>query len=363
MLTEYLINTQEDPMPRTSSQWLFIIIATAAAVLATAATARAELTFSLEVRQTYEDNVIGLVADNPNIVGGGGSAASQVVGETITPAAGDTGGGGRGGRGGAQAPSIKRSGPGGGGGGGGALDDRTNPQPTSGGTVTSGTTGTTGAPAAGGEPGATRAKGDFSTSVSADIGSTTDLGNSLTLLLKADIEHASYSTVKQFDFTIGAVRAGISRYLTDDLLAKVMVKGATKYFDDNQRNSLAYGATFSLKESLTSSFWLKLVYDYEMNTAKSSLNSYQGDSYGIWAGYSPMSRSTFGLGYSYLIRNFDKVPPVLKLTSQTYSVDWTWDFYTKWSVNVGYDLELADSNLPGSQTTNNVYSVGLLFSY
>ena len=298
-------------MQRTAFQWLIIVITATMAVLAPAVAVRAELSFNAEIRETYEDNVLGLVSDNPNVTG-------------PVP----------------QAPPIilRIKGP---------QDDAISGITTTPGVV---------APAA-------RAKGDFSTNINADIGSTTELTNNLSLLLKADVQHTSYQTVKQFDFTIGAVRAGVSSYLTDEILAKALVRVAIKNFDKNLRNSTAYGATVSLKETLIPSFWLKQVYDYELNDANDSLFSYQGDSLSLWAGYSVTEKSSVGLGYSYLVRNFDKVPPVLKLTTQTVSLDWTWDFYDKWSLSVGYDLEKADSNVPDSATTNNVYSVGLLFSY
>jgi hypothetical protein len=350
-------------MPRTSFQWLFIVIAATMAVLAPAGAVRAEMYFSVEVRETYEDNVIGLVSDNPNIVGGGGSAQSLGAGDTgaagTIPAAGDAGGKRGGGHGGgAQAPKVTKAH------GGGGIDERPiTPPPT-----TSGPTGTAGGGAGGGAAAAIPAvgahiAGDFSTSVNADIGNITELGQNLMLHLKADADHTSYQTYKQFDFTMGSVRAGLSANLTDIINAKVLARGTIKNFDISARNSTAYGATVSLKQTFSRAFWLKEVYDYEQNHANDSLFSYQGDSLSIWAGYTAMPRSAFGLGYSYLIRNFNKEAPVLKLTSQTFSVDWTWDFYTKWSLNVAYDLEKADSNLPGTATTNNVYSVGMIYSY
>ena len=267
-------------MQRTAFQWLFIVIIATIAVLAPAGAARAEISFNAEIREIYEDNVIGLVSDNPNI--SGVNDAPLAVDDKRT-------GSGTSGQG---APPVRLKAQGSGGG----RDDV-----FSGGTITPTTAGAA-APAAG-------AKGDFSTNIYADIGSTTDLGNNLSLLFKADVQHTSYQTVKQFDFTIGAVRAGVSSYLTDEILAKVLARVAIKNFDKNLRNSTAYGATVSLKESLTPSFWLKQVYDYEQNDANDSLFSYQGDSFSLWAGYSVTEKSSVGLGYSYLVRNFDKVPP------------------------------------------------------
>jgi len=322
-------------MFRSSGFWLFIAVISVTALFAAVPEARAEITLDLEVREAYEDNVIGLAADNPNIVSAANNAAAGDVGVT------DNRGGGGGGKAGG-APVLKKGG-----------DDLNKIQtPVSAGTGTNAATG-------GG--GTIVTAGDFSTNISLDAGISHDLGDTTTLLLSAGVDHTAYSTYTQFDFTIAALRAGIAVYLTDSLTGKVVLRDAVKRFDNSDRNANAFGATFSLKERFTPTFWLKGVYDVEQNNADSSLESYLGNSYSIWAGYALTTKITAGLGYSYLTRDFKSSQ--FRLTSKTVSADLTWDFTKNWSVNAGFDQEHGDSNIPGSATIDNIYSVGLMYSY
>jgi hypothetical protein len=327
-----------------SRSWLFVIIITATALLAGAKPARAGFTLDLEVREAYEDNVIGLAADNPNIIStAAAAAAGGAAGEV---AAGDKRGSGGGG--GPKALHMRR--------GGGELNDI----PT---TVTSTTTSTTAAGGTGGTGGQTQTvtAGDFSTNIGVDAGYAHDVGEITTLLLLASVDYTTYKRYTKFNFTIVSLRTGFSVDLTDDLTGKVLVGESVKRFNDSNRNANALGASISLKERFTPSFWVKGVYSVEQNNADSFLDTYLGSSYGLWAGYSLTAKTAVGLGYSYLTRDFKNTQ--FRLISKTVSADFTWDFYGNWSVNVGFDHERGDSNLPGTSTIDNIYSVGLLYSY
>jgi hypothetical protein len=332
-------------MCQTSRYWLFIVIVAMAALFAGAGPALAGFTLDLEVRETYEDNVIGLVADNPNIISNPAAAAAE--GAATGATGGDTGG--RGGQGGGGRTLHMRK-------GGGELNDI----PT---TVTGPTTTTTTATtsAAAGASGGTITAGDFSTSIGVEAGYLHDLGDITTLLFLASVDHTGYSRYTQFNFTIASLRAGVSVDLTDDLTGKVLVGESVKRFNNSSRNANAFGASFSLKERLTPSFWVKGIYSFEQNNADSFLDSYTGNSYSIWAGYHLTAKTSVGAGYSYLTRDFKSSQ--FRLISKTASADFTWDFYKNWSVNVGFDHERGDSNAPNSATIDNIYSVGLLYSY
>src|SRR5512143_1877989 len=143
--------TKGGQMYRSPRSWLFVIIITATALLAGANPARAGFTLDLEVRETYEDNVIGLTADNPNIISTtAAAAAGGAVGEV---AAGDKKGSGGGG--GPKALHMRK----------GELNDI----PT---TVASTPSTTTAAAGAGGTGGQTQTvtAGDFSTNIGVDAG-------------------------------------------------------------------------------------------------------------------------------------------------------------------------------------------------
>ena len=178
-----------------SAKSRFIAIISISALFMLVGEARAEFTLDLEVRETYEDNVIGLVADNPNIVStAANAAAGGAAGEVAT---GDKRGGGGGGR----ALHMRK--------GGGELNDI----PT---TVTSTTTTTAATTAAAGAAGGTVTAGDFSTSIGVDAGYLHDLGDITTLLFLASVDHTGYMRYTQFNFTIVSLRAGVSVALTDD---------------------------------------------------------------------------------------------------------------------------------------------------
>ncbi len=298
--------------------------------IACAGPAKAEITLGVEVRETYEDNVIGLVADNPNIVPSSSAA--------VDTRGGSSGSGGSG----PGAPTIMQK---------NGLDD--NPGVTTAGTGTG---------AGGGGGRADRKKGDFSTNLRADLGLLTDLASDTTLLLRVGLAHTAYSTFNQFNFTIASVSAGISQRFSDVFSGRANLKAASKSYDDALRESSAYGGSLSLRAMITSDVWLRGVYEYEQNTAKSDFYTYQGNSVGLWAGYALTPHATLGLGYSTLARTY-KEPADFEVTSNTVTFDWTWRFMDGWSVNAGYDREVGDSSVPGTETTNNIFSIGLLYDY
>lgn len=331
-----------------SARSRFIAIISISALFMLVGEARAEFTLDLEVREAYEDNVIGLVADNPNITSTAATAAAGGAAGEV--AAGDKRGGGSGGGGGGRALHMRK--------GGGELNDIPTTVTTTP-TTTTGTTTTT--TAAAGAAGGIVTAGDFSTSFAVDAGYLHDLGDITTLVFLASVDHTGYMRYTQFNFTIVSLRAGVSVALTDDLTGKVLVGESVKRFNNSARNANALGASFSLKERFTPAFWVKGVYSYEHNNADSFLDSYTGNSYSIWGGYNLTSKTAVGVGYSYLTRDFKSSQ--FRLISKTASADFTWDFYGNWSMSVGFDHERGDSNAPNSATIDNIYSVGLLYSY
>jgi len=271
--------------------------------------AAAELSFSFEVNGKYEDNVIGLTADNPNFSGG---------------SRGGLAGGGMSLKGGM--PNI----PGMGGAGTG---------------------------------GGTQSQGDFSTNLYADIGSDHDVADATSILFLLSVEHKSYSEFTDFDFTIGTVSADISHRFSAMLTGRIGLNAALKDFKDSIRDSTAFGASAGLKERLSDPFWLKQTIDIEYNSATSSLYNYTGTSAGIRAGYDISDSQQVSVGYSYLVRDFTNNTPAFKLTSQVISLDWTLDLNDEWTVLAGYDRERADSNIPNTATTNNIYTAGIRYEY
>src|SRR5512143_3805851 len=207
----------EGRMLHSSRLCLFIVFISIMGLLAVVQEASAEFTLDVEVRQVYEDNVIGLVADNPNIIS---TTLNATSGEVVA------GGGGTG------TGTDKHGGQGGGGShglhmrkGGGELNDI--PTPVTSTTTTAITTNAT-TSAAGGGGVIQQTAGDFSTDISVDAGYLHDVGGRTTLLLLAGVEHIGYSRYTQFDFTIAELSAGVAVNITDDLIGKALLRDAVK---------------------------------------------------------------------------------------------------------------------------------------
>ena len=203
---------------------------------------------------------------------------------------------------------------------------------------------------------------DTSLNLFANLGTSMRIAQDTLLFLAGSVQHTSYSSFTQFDSTIGGLNTGINMGLGDITVARLAIYGAIKNYNDSQRNSSAYGANLSLKERLSPSFWLKESYEYEKNNASSAFFTYQGNAASIWAGYVVAPRASVLLGYNYLVRNFDQ-PSDFKVTAQTLSLGLEWELMKRWFLGAQYDHQISDPNVPGTNTTDNIYSIGLRYSY
>ena len=269
----------------------------------------AGLLLDAELRFTYEDNVVGLLSDQPR--GGGGtpgSMAMQAIGM------GSMGGG----------PNNKNR-------------------------------------YLGSASGATQT-GDFSATVSADAGGYRDVGSDISLFAKAFAEHTNYSYFTDLNVTIGGVSTGIVTSLSDAVFARVVVFGKIKRFGDSERDSTDYGGNLSLKEKLTSSFWIREFVEYENNNADNAVFSYTGMTIGAGAGYALTTKTLVTFGYNYMIRKFDE-PPGAEIKTDTVYAGAEHSFAKSWSVAAEYDLQLSKENVTGSSTTDNIFSGALRYYY
>ena len=275
----------------------------------------AGLLLGAELRFTYEDNVVGLLSDQPKGAGGGGGAPGVTM------------------------PMNGIGGMGGGPMGSGPNNNRYT----------------------GSGSGATQT-GDFSATVSAEAGGYQDVGSDVSLFAKAFANGTKYNTFTDLDATIGGVSTGISASLSDSVLARVSVLGEIKRFGDSDRDSTAFGGNLSLKEKLTPSFWLREFGAYEKNHADDPFFSYTGTTIGIGAGYAFTRTTLATIGYSYLIRKFDE-PSGAEIKTNTVYAGAEHSFAKSWSVGAEYDLQLSKENITGSSTTDNIFSLALRYSY
>ncbi len=277
--------------------------------------AQAEILYDAAIRGTYEDNVVGLLSDKR-----GGYAGMSMYG----PMTGS--------------PGMMMMGPMG----------------PMGGPYQSYYPGT--------GTGTQTNKSDYSVNLFADLGGATKITPDASLFLIGSAQHTSYNTFTEFDYTIGNLSTGIYKEFGDVLSAKVAINGSIKRYDVSQRDSWAYGATLLLKEWLTRALWLKESYNYEKNEAHSSFFTYQSNSVGIWAGFLATRQTTLLLGYTYFVYDYEQ-PSGFRVTSNTFSLGIEHGFTKNWYVDGHYDRQISDSNVPGTHTTDNIFSVGLRYSY
>jgi hypothetical protein len=288
-----------------TTAFVISLSAAASACLVFTFQAKAEMFYDVEVKTIYEDNVTGLLSDQRTPV-------SMPSGATVT-AAGFGPGGGSGG----TPPYLGSS---------------------------------------------TQSNGDFSVMVAADLGGSTDLNADTLLFAKAQLQHSSYSTYQDLDSTIAGAAAGITRQLGTVLSARLTAAGRLKAFGDSQRNSTGYSGILELKQRITPLVWFREGYEYERNNADTALFSYTGNS--VWAGlgYGLSDTWTLSLGYTYLVREYEE-PAGFKITSHSVSTGIRKELSRTWHVAAGYERAMSTANSDGARSTNNIYSVSVLYWY
>ena len=272
--------------------------------------ANAGMILDAELRFTYEDNVVGLLSDQPQ--GRGGTVSPTMMAVKAPAGMGGMGGGGNGRYTGAGS--------------------------------------------------STQSPGDFSATLSAEAGGYRDLGENAEVFAKGFAESQTYDTYTDLDSVIGGVSTGVNLSLTDMVSARAAVIGKVKRFGDSQRDSTSYGGTFSVKERLTREFWLREFIDYEKNNADNAQFSYTGTTVGAGAGYALFRNTLMTLGYSYLVQAFED-PSGAEMTTNTVYVGAEQTLSKSWSVAGEYDLQVSKSNVTGTTTTDDIFSVALRYSY
>jgi hypothetical protein len=267
--------------------------------------AQAEIFYDVAIRGTYEDNVVGLLSDKRGGTAGMPATGPGMMGAVMGP-----------------------------GGMGGSIPQDTGVQ----------------------------SKSDFSINYFADVGGSTDIASGIYLFLIGSAQHTSYNSFNEFDNTIGGLTAGIDKDLGDIVTVRLAVNGSIKRYRDSQRNGDAFGPIVTFKEQFTRSFWLKESYYYEKNNADSAFFTYKGNFIGIWGGYLVLPKTTLLLGYNHLVRDYDE-PAGFQVTSNTVSAGVAQEFSKRWFIDAQYALQMSDSNVPGTNSNDNIFSLGVRFSY
>jgi hypothetical protein len=298
-------------------------------VLVFASPAAARLYFTFEVREAFEDNVVASVIEEDAAAG---------AGQQTTVPGDDTGGA-------TDVTTPTDDGRDGGGNGGGSGKD----------SAVKKTNGLSTVPV--GEK-----QGDFATELYADIGYIRAISDKTALLVQASVDHTTYVRFGEFDYTIGALRAGGRHRFTEIFSARLTLNGKAKRYVNRLRSSFAYGATLSLRQDVTPSFWLRESVEYEKNNADSRRFSYHAGFYGLKAGYALTNSLLAGAGYGLQVRDYEPPEP-RKITSRIVSADLTKLIGRRWSVIVAYDREENETTETGATFVNNIYAIGIQYGY
>lgn len=83
---------------------------------------------------------------------------------------------------------------------------------------------------------------------------------------------------------------------------------------------------------------------------------------GLTAGFLVRPGTTVFTGYHCLIREY-REPTDFEKSAGTFSLGLEWEPRAKWFAAVQYDRRASDANLPDSNTTANIISLGVRYGY
>ena len=205
-------------------------------------------------------------------------------------------------------------------------------------------------------------KGDFYTVLSASLGGNKRIGEGTFLFLRANAEGDLYKRYSDLNSAIVGMNGGVFKEFNRVFSATGSLTIKRENFEDSQRSSNAYGGLLNLRQQVHPSLWIKEGYEFEKNKACSSIFSYEAHFLWVGMGYSILPKTTATLGYSYLQRTYEE-PAGFRNIFHSLSLGLTREIAEKVSVYGNYDRQYVSSNHHAATTINNVYSLGLSYSY
>jgi len=173
---------------------------------------------------------------------------------------------------------------------------------------------------------------------------------------------SSYNHYNNLDNSMLVASAGLYRQLSPTWSGQITGRAFTRDTRQSDRDSDGFGGTLEIKKQLSQTVWLKGVADYEDNKANLNMFSYTGETYGLNLGYLPLKDTFINLGYSHATRDFKNATPFVS-KAQTLFAEVTQRVSKNWYLSGGYAYVKNDSNFAGTAYTNQIWSVGLNFSY
>ena len=189
-----------------------------------------------------------------------------------------------------------------------------------------------------------------------------DAGQTRYFIGQVGASSSAYNTYSNLDSSMLVASAGLWQQLSPTWTGQVTGRGFTRNTKQTDRDSNGFGGTLEIKNQLSQTVWVKGVADYEDSKANLGMFSYTGETYGVNLGYLPLQDTFVNLGYSHTRRDFKSATPFIS-KSQTLFVEVSQRIAKNWYLNGGYAYGRNDSNIVGTAYTNNVFSLGLSFSY
>ncbi|MDA8082684.1 MAG: hypothetical protein M0024_03380 [Nitrospiraceae bacterium] len=205
-------------------------------------------------------------------------------------------------------------------------------------------------------------KGDTHTVLSASVGGYKNIGRGTFAFLRANAEAYVYRRYSDLDAAIAGLSAGVYKEFDRIWSAAGSVAIKDETYRDSDRNSTAYVGAFNLRQQVRPALWIKEGYEFEKNEADCALFSYNSHLLGIWTGYSVTPQITATLGYSYIRRTYDE-PAGYRNLFHTFSAGLTGEIAPKLYLTGNYDRQYIDSTIPAENHTDNIYTLGLSYSY
>ncbi len=205
-------------------------------------------------------------------------------------------------------------------------------------------------------------EGDYYTAASASIGGYRNIGRGVFAFMRINAEGYLYGRYSELDAAIAGVSGGFYKVFSPVVSASAIVLIKREQYKGEGRSSTAYGGILNLRQQVHPRIWIKESYEFERNAAASDIFSYEGHLPGITASYTIAPKTTALLGYSYLYRSYNE-PAGFRDIFNTLSLGMTREILKKVYLNGSYDRQYISTNLPGTSHVNNVFSLGVSYSY
>lgn len=156
--------------------------------------------------------------------------------------------------------------------------------------------------------------------------------------------------------------AGLWQKIGDTWSGQATVRAFLLDTRQHERDSDGYGATLELKKQFNEEWWAKGIADFEHSSANDSTFSYRGRTFGLGAGYLPRPDTFINFGYNRTDRDFKSAVPFETRTHMLYA-EITQRLREKLYLSLGYAHARNNSNIAGTNYSNNIWSIGLNASF